>query len=35
MPSLEPTGGNWSRRQWLPDLRKLGWFVVDPDELVS
>ena len=23
------------RRQWLPDLRKLAWFVVDPDELVS
>jgi hypothetical protein len=23
------------RRQWLPDLRKLGWFVVDPEELAS
>jgi hypothetical protein len=23
------------RRQWLPDLRKLGWFVVDTDDLVS
>ena len=23
------------RRQWLPDLRKLGWSVVDTDELGS